>query len=372
MMRNHWRYLLLLAAFPAATAAQETARRPDSFFLERSSIFYRFPGDDLAFEGQIAPHLFFYRSDPWGDEGDVFLKPVWSWATSLTPMVRLRMMSTLSHPVRTPSYMPRPLLDWQLFRASVIDTIWADRQLAEVPLRLWGLTFTPWAHHSNGQDGCLFEHQVRPPGSEECTGELPPDDTLATNKIDGSFSTNFIRLAVGYAWFAAPDTAADALVGADRCTYELGVEYHPIGYLVGGISEEQAAYYARTQATFGMEWGRSLHGQLLVGADVRWLNRPAPRVSNWAYSGEVNYMPKFLSGWGAFMRYYSGMDYYNLGFLEEISYLQVGFVWDLGATPRFVQRSVVNTAQPPPPYKRNALLDRILPAVFDKVCSKLH
>lgn len=370
-MRTHTVLLLLLIAVPGAALAQEAARRPDALFLERSRIFQRLPVDDLAFEGQIAPHLFFHRSDPWGN-GDVFLQPVWSAAVSFTPLVRLRMMSTTSHPVRTPSYMPRPLFDWQLFRASVVDTTWSDRRWAEVPVRLWGLTLTPWAHHSNGQDGCLFEHQSRTAGSDECTGELEADAIPVTNRTDGSFSTNFVRLGVGYAWFAAPDTAGDALVGARRCTWELGVEYHPRGYLMGAISGEQAAWYPQWQATLAMEWGGGRDGQWLVGADARWLHEPAPGVGSWAYAAEISYMPRFLSGWGGFARYHAGMDYYNLGFMDRIRYLQLGVVWDLGAVPRFQFPASLNAGATATAYGRNALLDQTLPALFDFVCSKLH
>jgi hypothetical protein len=362
--------LLLVAA--ANATAQETARRPDAYFLEHSRIFYRLPPDDLAFEGQIAPHLFFHRSDVFGD-GDVFDQPVWTWAASFTPLLRLRMLSTESHPVRTPSYMPRPFLDWQLFRASAVDTTWDDRRYADVPVRLWGITFTPWAHHSNGQDGCLFEHQIRGPVTGECIGTLPSDSIPVTNKVDGSFSTNFIRIRAGYSWFAAPDTVGGPLQLNRRCTYEFGVEYHPIGYLMGALSEDQAEYYSQWQVTLGVEWSAPWKGQWIVGADARWLNDPAPGVDNWAYDAEVSWLPDFLSGWGGFVRYYSGMDYYNLGFMEAISYLQFGFTWDLGAVPRILfperRNPMVDTA---PPYRRNALLDRTLPALFDGVCRRLH
>lgn len=369
-MRVTGMLLLMAVVLPAAGAAQEPARRPDAFFLERSQIFTRIPVDDLAFEGQIAPHLFFYRADPWGD-GAVFRRPVRAGAVSFTPLLRLRMLSTLSHPVRTPSYMPRPFLDWQLFRASVVDTTWEDRKWWAVPIRVWAVTLTPWAHHSNGQDGCLFAHQTRDPVTEECVGTLNTAGVPPINRTDGSFSTNFIRVALGYSWFA-PETVGDNLEAASRCTYQVGVEYHPLGYMMGALSEEQAAYYPQWQVALGAEWGAAFHGQWLVGLDARWLNDPAPDVGNWTYAAEVGYMPRFLAGWGAFIRYYDGMDYYNLGFTEEIRYVQLGMQWDLGAVPRFLFSDVTNMADPPPAYRQNRVLDRILPKPLDALCRALH
>ena len=48
-------------------------------------------------------------------------------------------------------------------------------------------------HHSNGQDGCLFETDVL--DGDECVG-VP--DLSRINRKDGSFSTNFVRLGGRY------------------------------------------------------------------------------------------------------------------------------------------------------------------------------
>lgn len=347
-------------------ASQQFQKPVDPFFLERSMIFNRAPRDDLAFEAQIAPHLFVKRPDYWGD-GDVFTRPVTSWAVSLTPLVRLRMFSTHSFPVRTPSFMPRPLGDWQVFRTSATDTAASAREFWETPLRMWGVTFTPWAHHSNGQEGCLYTYQGDAP---DCDDPRLSGAALETNKVDGSFSTNFLRLGVGYTWFAPPHLTDDYAFVGSRCSYQLDVEWHPMGYLLGGIEAEQAAYYPRVQATASFEWG-GLDGRLLMGGSARWLDHPAPGVSDMAYTVEATLLPRRFSGWGFFTRFYSGMDYYNLGFLEDISYLEVGLAWDASNAPQVTLGSTPTTTAASP-YEQSALLDRILPGPLDALCRALH
>ena len=356
--------LLALLTVPAAAAAQERTERPDAYFMERSRIFNRLPVQDLAFEAQIAPHLFMIRKDPWGD-GAVFTEPVTSFAWIITPLVRLRMFSTESFPVRTPSYMPRPF-DFQLLRTSLADTATALRESFQAPLRMWGLTLTPWAHHSNGQNGCLFTDQTQDPATGDCLDPGVRAGVPEPNKLDGSFSTNFARLEVGYSRFQPVDTDT-RIIARDRCTYQLGVEYHPEGWGPGALSDEQAQYYSRLQATVGAEWGTSLAGQLLIGGEVRWMDDPAPDVSSWIYSATIDWMYEKLHGWGLFARWYSGMDYYNLGFMEEVDYLQVGVVWDIGATPEFLMGDL-NPMMDLPAYERSSLMDGKLPWLFDTLC----
>jgi hypothetical protein len=107
MLRAHVAPLAVLC-IAALAGAQDVDNRNSPIFLERSYIFHRFPSDDLHFEAHLAPHLFF-RQGLYQDAGEIYQGPDWgarSWSLSMTPMVRLRMFSTRSNPVRTPSFMP--------------------------------------------------------------------------------------------------------------------------------------------------------------------------------------------------------------------------------------------------------------------------
>jgi hypothetical protein len=45
-------------------------------------------------------------------------------------------------------------------------------------------------------------------------------------------------------------------------------------------------------------------------------------------------------GWGAFARYYSGQDYYNLGFADSISRVMVGVHFEQDGFLRFASRAI--------------------------------
>jgi hypothetical protein len=109
-------------------------------------------GPGLIFEGNIAPPFF-------------IVSPTYNVALVATPKVVLRMFNARSKPVKTPSYMPRATLYWFLHPESVAPGRGA---------RYLSVTLS---HHSNGQDGPVFN----------------PDGTV--NHESGSFSTNFVEFA---------------------------------------------------------------------------------------------------------------------------------------------------------------------------------
>src|SRR4030095_3269960 len=96
--------------------------------------------------------------------------------------VRLRMFDSRSAPVRTPSYMPKGTFSGLMFRREPTVGTRGSR------VGLWAGQITV-GHHSNGQDGCLFTTDVLV--NEDCVG---PADLQQINRINGSFSTNYVRI----------------------------------------------------------------------------------------------------------------------------------------------------------------------------------
>jgi hypothetical protein len=368
-MRASRNWLLVACCLALTSAArveaQDTDNRSSPIFLTRQYVFARLPANDLLFEALLAPHLFIHEGR-YQDGGRVFLGPVWAWKYGITPMVSLRMLSTTSLPVRTPSYMPRPFT-FQFLRASLIAP---DDQLAS-PIRVWGLTLLPWAHHSNGQDGCLYQDQVRV--GEECRdGPQLPGTRRVTNKTDGSFSTNFVQATLGYRKLVLETDDASGLLESTRtCELTLRAEYHPRGYGPGGLSDEQGELYPTFRLQTGMTVGFSndhsfLRGRSGLGGSVEWLNRPAYDLSHWAFSLEATHVFA-RTGWGLFARYYRGMDYYNLGFLNTLSTLNFGVVIDAWRPEQFG----LPASQPlsKGSYPSNMLLDRVLAWPADGLCA---
>jgi hypothetical protein len=116
-------------------------------------------------------------------------------------------------------------------------------------------------------------------------------------------------------------------------------------------------------------------GRLVVSGEARVLRGPTPVAGGTAYQMEASWLPRRLSGWGFFARFYSGMDYYNLGFLDSIEYLQLGLVWDAGAVEQLLLPDDVPLSAPGPtavPYPRSGFFDGWVARQLDGLCRVLH
>jgi hypothetical protein len=367
MLRAHVAALALLY-IPALAAAQDVDNRNSPIFLERSYIFHRFPSDELLFEAHLAPHLFF-RQGLYQDAGEIYQGPDWgarSWSLSMTPMVRLRMFSTRSNPVRTPSFMPK--LNVQFFWASLTD----PSRLLDSPIRIVAINTVPWGHHSNGQEGCLYTDQTMTATGDCIDGVIPPGSRRATNKLNGSFSTNYFRAWVAYRHMVLDDRDPDQMLRANRmCTLSLGVEGNPQSFGPGSITDEQKALYPTSRVFSGLElsWRelRSswLSGRMSGSIQVEYLRGVAPHLSPWTFTGELSNTIHRLGGWGAFVRYYRGMDYYNLGFLDDTRYVHLGIVFDVTRSDEFALPPDVAPVRGP---RRSPSLGQRVMSTIDRLC----
>lgn len=358
---------ITLASCAAGIAAQDVDNRNSPVFLERSYIFHRFPSDDLLFEGHLAPHLFF-RQGLYQNAGKIYEAPNYaarSWSLSFTPLVRLRMFSTRSNPVRTPSFMPKFTV--QLFWASLID----PSQRLDSPIRIVALNAIPWGHHSNGQEGCLYTDQTMDASGNCIDGVVSPGTPRTTNKLNGSFSTNYFRV-----WGSYRHLRVDEDLRADEmCTFSLGYEGNPQPFGPGTIADEQKALYPTQRVysaidaswrTFQQRWAR---GRTTGTVQVEYLRKVAPHLSPWTFTGELSHSLDRLGGWGVFLRYYRGMDYYNLGFLDDTRYVHVGLVFDATRSDEF---SLPADQPPERGPQRAPSLTRTLMGGMDALCDLVH
>jgi hypothetical protein len=322
---------LLFLAIPALATAQDTpfvadgsrpVIRPDGTYF-----FNHAPRSDLVFEAQIAPRILILDSVADTVERVLVEDPAetrahWAWSLSATPMVKMRMFDETSSPVRTPSYMPKGNV--QLIRMKNLSTDESEQVRYRGPVSFVLIDVIPFGHHSNGQNGCLFTNQVR--GADD---ECAVDDTSApraVNKIDGSFSTNYIEATAHYGrLYLAPGqddfrTRVEWRVGG-------GVQVNPKGFAGGSISDELAPLYGQTRLLFEAN---------AAARDMRFCGRAESQLQMQYIDGaptgvpavtaivEGNCLPRRWGGTGLFVRFYRGQDYYNLGFAEEITRLQFG------------------------------------------------
>ena len=122
------------------------------------------PTTDLKLEGRAGADVTLIRGKQLGN---------WTMRVRGGFLTLFRMIKSDSSPIRTPSYIVN----------SEIELAWKGLRL----------DFTPFGHHSNGQDGC----PLKTAGGECVTNEdiLTEDEKAATkvNFKDGDFSTNYSR-----------------------------------------------------------------------------------------------------------------------------------------------------------------------------------
>jgi hypothetical protein len=333
-------------------AETETNRGPIIPFLEATEVFWTLRGGGSWFpnrlEGDIFPHLVVYQNfsdvlnlDQQRQRGVARFRER-SISISGTPAVRLRMLRETSAPVRTPSFMPKGNVQFFWVRGlkdaatdqqrSVAAASAADRvaQAADVlgsirRVSLWEGHFII-GHHSNGQDGCLSLDQQRDPDTEEC---LPVDarlDAGTINRQDGSFSTNYMKFGVNYSrnWLNAGATAPATRELRFRAEWEV----HPKAWM----DEDMVDLYGRQRLNLGVAYAlRNLPGcrrRAEGSGSVSWNPGVDPSVTELSNILQVSCFPWLNGGWGFFVRLYSGQDYYNVGFLDEITRVHVGMTFN--------------------------------------------
>ena len=296
--------------------------RPDGTYF-----FNHAPRSDLVFEGQIAPRIIIF--DSIADAAGRVLGggSHWGWQLSATPMVKLRMFDETSSPVRTPSYMPKGTVQFarmrNLSRADEND----ETELYKGPVEMWLIDAIPFGHHSNGQNGCLYNEQSRNAEGEcvNVSGASP----LTVNKTDGSFSTNYIELGIFYGRMhltSRPDAPEYATAWEWRTGG--GVELNPSGFLGGGIDDELADRYGQTRLFVETTTARRdlwRCGRAEAQLRLQYIHETPADLPAVKTMAEALCLPRRWGGAGLFVRFYHGQDYYNLGFAESITRLQFGF-----------------------------------------------
>jgi hypothetical protein len=374
----------------AANGSTETNRPPIIPFLEGTDVFWSLqsgkegrPKFPSVLEADIFPHLVVYQNftdlvdiDKLAEE-----RRFRNFAISIsgTPAVRIRMLRETSNPVRTPSYMPRgnfQLLWARNLRGQIMEraTVKA-RERGAIESAAPATPTTPagaqpkvergdvesaaaalpqvslWeahviiGHHSNGQDGCLSEDQEReifPDGTKgDCfpAGITPTAETV--NRVDGSFSTNYIRSGINYSrnWM----TGTKELQAVKEIRARVELEYHPSGW----VDEDMVELYGRTRLNLGAAWAlknvKGCQRRLEVSGATVWNPGVVETVPEWSGNLQLSCFPWDNGGWGFFARLYTGQDYYNVGFLDKITRLQFGLTFNQTGFFRFRKRPATPT-----------------------------
>jgi hypothetical protein len=310
-----------------AASAQTAASIPAAphVFLERAYFAPLNPvGRDvstLLFEGEAAAHYFIFNTMDW----DWTHTGGWRYAWPVSFIPTVRMSTSKSSPVLTPSYRIRPFWFQAVYLSPESDSVG--------PFTMYGVSAGAM-HYSNGQDGCTYLGFARATTTAD-SACVVTDAELAARRIpntrDGDFSTTFFPIAFNW---RRGRISESTLHIAHQQTVGLEFQIHPLGMQPGGIDRALAMEYGRHQinASYEYEWlagGSPGMRRVAVKGVVR---TPQNAGRTWTM-GAVEFSRTYdkRQGLGWFLRATFGGDYYNIHFKERSNPLvTVGAIWDPG------------------------------------------
>ncbi len=260
--------LFVIAAFIEMTSTVFSQSNENSYLANPAK-------KGVLFEGQIAPsyELFHLGKDP--DK----MKRGFSLDVIVTPKVLLKVYSTGSQPVKSPSYMP--MITFQ--------ACWKMRAMTIYP-------FVTIGHHSNGQTGATYDS----------TGEV--------NTQTGDFYTNFYKLGYAMSSSAWPH-------------HKIGIiyEHHPVHGWWFSIDDAIKGSYGRTRIHCFYKYE-----QKNIAAEINYTRiydswelakGVSPNILEINFSWKI---PGFKNLAWLFTNFYQGQDYYNIDFARQIRQFKMG------------------------------------------------
>ncbi len=302
---------------------------PQAHFLEQNYVFYPSEPKGLLYEAQAAANIVIAQTIARAGSdvrNDMAAVPEWHYAhmAVFTPNFVIRQLQDSSAAVRTPSFNPK--VTYQTFRLrkradpgagpNVNKWKWVDLQMTDFV----------FAHYSNGQAGCFYEDERFTRVGDRIFCLRPQNDTgpRAINFSDGSFSTWYLRAGVGgeRMWGFGGDDAPETSHVAALISLQYNIPFlteKPQRPLYGDWRVRgQAEYEKLLPIPGGFVWR-------FAGAIEQSLDA-GPSVPRTGWSVETALTSERAFGFGPFVRYYSGQDYYNIAFVNTLVAWQAGIM----------------------------------------------
>ncbi len=213
------------------------------------------------------------------------------FAVDISYKMVLRMLRSKSSPINTPSYMPS------------ISTYALLKQYADSTSLLGSLSFN---HHSNGQDHPFYDSEGN------------------VNFINGNFSTNYIQAGL----------IKQCNKNAEAKYYSVSFEQH-----VKSNKENKNNYgFSRFHIDYKSEKKdlskiiRKLKANNFIQLTVNntWIFGKMGRATTTDLNKRLitsvflSYKPACVNGFSFFAQYYRGQDYYNINFVNNLSFVRFG------------------------------------------------
>ncbi|WP_037051279.1 hypothetical protein [Psychroserpens burtonensis] len=257
--------------------------------INQSDSYISFPTDigniePLLFEANVNPS-FIIR-----ERKDSKLMAV------LTAQITIRMYNEESFPVRTPSYIPQVSVYYLVNKKETLDNL---------------VFFGKIAHHSNGQDGDFY------------------NDDNSINLKSGNFATNFVE-------FGILKTAYSKRLKAIK-TIKSSIEIHPKSWMTQELQGKYSGlrwHNSFTSFKFSLKNNKNERADFSLKAEATLMLDNFDDLNVFDLD-RINasltfyYHPKFFEDIGLFMQFYHGMDYYNIYFDHQISFIRFGIMTEI-------------------------------------------
>jgi len=249
----------------------------------------------IIFEAKLSPSYFISNQSK-------------NWALVMNPSVQIRMLDQKSVPIQVPSYR---------FNMTYFHSLsFLNRTFLKHVLYQDAIWFASVTHHSNGQSGEFYSN----------------DTTKTIDLIKGSFSVNFLTLAISSFTLTPRGSNYFSLQ-----EIKIHTEIYPAALSDTHLNKNYGFY--RLFGTFGFTgpWKKEKNDAI-----NRWLqNSSIELTAGWIFDDFRGYVPldvnrrlivdinyKYYPPWfdeiAFFLRFYSGQDYYNIYYEKQLINLSVG------------------------------------------------
>jgi hypothetical protein len=222
------------------------------------------------------------------------------WGVELSPRVIMRMYNQASHPVRTPSFMPKVTFFFQF----------VDREHGKRDF----FSYVSWMHHSNGQEDGFF--------NPDTTTINLRTGSFYTNWVEGGvflsrpnakllFNTNYVKLFTAYSYSQAP---------------ELKGTYGRLRFFINVNSTVKLSKLFRTfrksdDVNKNYIFEQSIRLGWITGDLIGTKTIDKKRFT---FNYRLSFKPTFLKDVNVFVHYYYGQDYYNIHYGRQLSVIRFG------------------------------------------------
>ncbi|MDY0201467.1 MAG: hypothetical protein RBR40_10825 [Tenuifilaceae bacterium] len=277
---------------PTKEEIEEKTNAVSTFNLFREPSYILFGSgfgnlEPLVFEANIVPHFMINFSEKV------------KWGIELSPRIVFRMYNQHSHPVRTPSFMPKGTFFYQFMSK--------ENKKRDV------FTYVSVMHHSNGQEGDFFNADST---INTLTGNF------STNWVEGGlffsrpnpkllFNTNYLNLYATYNFLQ--EKSMSGTYGRLRFFVDLKntVKLSRAFRIIVAPENKDKKYVFNQSIKLG--W---IAGKL---NDEKTVN-----IKRLIIDYTLSFTPTFLKEVNVFIQYYYGQDYYNIHFGRQLSVIRIG------------------------------------------------